>query len=581
MFPRILMIYPKMPTTYWSFRYALPFIGKKASLPPLGLITVAAMLPKEYPVKLIDMNVSPLNDRDIAKADLVFISAMIAQKPSMEDVIRRCQAMNKPVVAGGPYPTSSHRTIAGVRHFVLNEAEVTLPRFLDDYTAGKAGPLYEDETKPDITHTPPPRYDLLDIRKYAGMALQYSRGCPFNCEFCDIVEMFGRIPRTKTAGQFLNEMQALYTTGFRGSLFIVDDNFIGNKKNVRHLLPRVAQWQKDRRYPFELFTEASINLAEDDELMDMMIRAGFNMVFIGIETPVKESLLLTHKTQNTKMDMLDSIRIIQKKGMEVTGGFIIGFDNDPEDIFDRQIALIQKSGIPQAMVGLLTALPKTRLFRRLKSENRLLEAASCTNNDLQINFQPKMEMQKLLDGYKSVINQIYNPDTYFRRCLTLLKNLKPQNNFNKKINYNGLKALVLSMSRQTFTAYGWAYWKFMIRGFFTKPRLFSEVVTMAVKGHHFFKITRSTLAVDRFRSNLADKSKTFRERINQLSLGDVNKKIQEIINYRDILLSDIRRQYRRLNKDFRPYVEESLNAFLHNLDETLYEITVGSYNQSR
>ncbi|HQL83885.1 MAG TPA: radical SAM protein, partial [Spirochaetota bacterium] len=358
---KILLVYPEIPATYWSFKYVMPFVGHKSLMPPLGLITVAAMLPEDYDLRLIDMNIQELNGEDITAADLVFVSAMIVQKESFHKVVRMCNRYGVPVVAGGPYPTTGHESIRGVDHFVLNEGEITLPRFIADLEAGRPQKIYRDETKPDITKTPPPRFDLLDLGAYGSMAVQSSRGCPFNCEFCDIIEMFGRVPRYKLPEQFIREMDLLYETGYRGSLFIVDDNFIGNKKKVRELLDHIIEWQKSRNYPFSLYTEASINLAEDDGLLDRMVAAGLDMVFIGIETPVQETLEHTNKMQNTKSDIIESISKIQEKGIEVMGGFIVGFDTDPENIFDLQIEFIQKAGIPLAMIGTLIALPGTQL----------------------------------------------------------------------------------------------------------------------------------------------------------------------------------------------------------------------------
>ncbi len=376
---RILMIYPEFPETYWGFQRSLKFINKKANFPPLGLLTVAALLPDQYDVRLVDMNVSVLSDQDIIDADMVFISAMIIQKSSLLKVIDLCKKYKKTIVAGGPFPTSSYQDIPGVDHFVLNEAEITLPLFLKDLQEGRPEKIYKTEIKPDITLTPVPRFDLLNMNLYASMALQYSRGCPFNCEFCDIIELFGRIPRTKTPEQMVREFQLLYDIGYKGSIFIVDDNFIGNTPNVKILLPQITEWQKARNYPFTLFTEASINLAGDEELMDRMVKAGFNMVFAGIETPDVESLKKTNKIQNTHVDLHESINKIQRKGLEVTAGFIIGFDSDTVDIARIQTQFIQQSAIPVAMVGLLTALPNTQLYRRLKSEGRILEESSGDN----------------------------------------------------------------------------------------------------------------------------------------------------------------------------------------------------------
>lgn len=568
---KVLLVYPEMPVTYWSFRYTLPFIRKKASIPPIGLITVAAMLPDSYESRLVDMNVSPLREEDVVQADLVFTSSMMVQKDSLNKIIAMCNRLGKPIIAGGPYPTTSHERITGVDHFVLNEAEITLPRFIADFEAGCAKTVYTDETKPDITRTPVPRFDLLEMNKYASMALQFSRGCPFSCEFCDIVAMFGHVPRTKSPQQFEAELDALYASGFRGALFVVDDNFIGNKKNVKKLLPVVADWQRRKNYPFKLFTEASVNLADDDELLDQMTAAGFNMVFLGIETPVKESLVLTKKMQNVKPDLLNSVHKIQHKGMEVTAGFIVGFDNDPEDIFDRQIHFIQQSGIPAAMVGLLTALPNTQLYNRLKAENRLLEESSGNNvaHDLRVNFIPKMDVDKLVAGYRRVIAEIYRPRAYFERCWTLLKNWRPQRNARRMITLNDLWALVRSLFRQTFSHYGITYTRFVLKTALRRPTLFAEAIALSIKGHHFLTITREVLTVDRFRSHLEKHLHAIQERLHELSTEDLKLRIAAVAAYRDEVVSELRRQYRSVHRDFQPYVDEALQNFEMMMNELL------------
>ncbi len=495
---RILMIYPKSPTTYWSFKYALPFIKKRASFPPLGLLTVAGLIPKDkYDIKLVDMNTMRLKEKHILESDIVFVSAMIVQKSSFNEVIELCNKLDKPIVAGGPYPTSSYKEIKGVNHFVLNEGEITIPKFLEDYEKGTAQYIYQDDKKPDITRTPIPRFDLIKTKYYSDMMLQYSRGCPFNCEFCDIIEMFGRVPRTKEPLQFIKEIQAVYDTGFRGAIFIVDDNFIGNKVNVKKLLPEIAEWQKAHKYPYTFFTEASINLADDEELMDLMVSAGFDMVFLGIETPNEECLTSINKHQNVKVDMLESITKIQKKGIEVSGGFIIGFDQDPHNIFDLMIDFIQKSKIPMAMVGLLTALPNTQLYRRLSKEGRLLKESHGNNtHNLDLNFIPKMEIDKLIEGYQKVLKEVYKPKKYFQRCYELLKTLPPKKVSYRPIRFNEIRALILSLVNQTFSTYSIHYTKFLLKVLIFRPKHFSEAVRMAIMGQHFFKITRKTLAIN-------------------------------------------------------------------------------------
>jgi radical SAM superfamily enzyme YgiQ (UPF0313 family) len=565
---KVLLVYPEMPVTYWSLRYILPFIGKKALFPPLGLLTVAAMLPSDYEVTLLDMNVEPLTRAAVAWADLVFTSSMIVQKKSLERVIRLCNESGKPVVAGGPYPTSCHDEIRGVDYFVLNEAETTLPPFLHDLALGQAKPLYTSTEKPDLRLSPTPRFDLVRERPYAQMALQYSRGCPHTCEFCDIIELFGRQPRTKTAHQLLGELDAIYRAGWRGSLFLVDDNFIGNRKEVKAMLPQLIDWQRQRNFPFTLFTEASLDLANDDQLMDLMIEARFDMVFMGIETPDIATLKAAGKQQNLKADMLTSVRKIQKKGMEVSGGFIVGFDSDTEDIFDRQIQFIQEAAIPTAMVGMLTALPNTHLHHRLQLEGRLTEATGGGNNthDLRLNFLPRMDPHKLIEGYKRILEKIYDPNQYFERCLKLLRTMTRKSPVPRRVGLMELRALVMSLCVQTFSRYSLAYWKFLVKGMLARPRMAAETMTMAVRGHHFFRITQNLLELDRFKHTLDRVARAFEASLAGIKGDDYLKKLAELKAYRDQVLELMRIRYGKLNKDFRGYAEEAVASFQGTLD---------------
>jgi radical SAM superfamily enzyme YgiQ (UPF0313 family) len=568
---KALLVYPELPPTYWSMKYALPFLGKKAVMPPLGLLTVAAMLPPDWEVTLVDMNVERLSAAAVSATDLVLTSSMLVQKESLARVIRLCKELGKTVVAGGPYPTSCHELIHGVDHFVLNEAETTLPAFLDDFAQGKTARVYADTGKPDIARTPAPRFDLLRRKTYSTMAVQYSRGCPHSCEFCDIIELFGQRPRTKSPDQFLGELSLLYDEGWRGSLFVVDDNFIGNVKEVRKLLPAVAAWQEERDYPFNLFTEATLGLAADDALMDQMVAAGFNMVFLGIETPDRCTLESAGKRQNLKSDMLSSVRRIQAKGMEVSAGFILGFDTDPDDIFDRQIRFIQEAGIPTAMVSLLTALPKTKLYQRLRSEGRLRGEAGGGNNthDLRLSYVPKMESGRLLDGYRRVLSEIYEPRRYFDRCLDLLKSLKIHRTSNRRITATEFRAFVHSLVRQTFSTYSFSYWKFLLRGALAKPRMLAETVTMAVKGHHFFRMTKNVLEVDRIQRNLEGVAFAFEEKARDGSGADVKEKAAELTAWRDRVIARNRARLRRLDADFRVYAEEALARFVATTEDLL------------
>lgn len=565
---KVLLVYPEIPPTYWSLKYVLPFIGKKAIFPPLGLLTVAAMLPADWSLSLVDMNVESLREAAVAQADLVFVSAMIVQKDSLERVIQLCHKLGKPIVAGGPYPTSCHSQIRGVDHFVLNEAESTLPAFVRDFERGQARPVYTSTDRPDLSLTPPPRFDLVRRADYAEMALQYSRGCPYDCEFCDIIELFGRRPRVKTPAQLLQEMELLHQLGWRGPLFLVDDNFIGNRKEVRALLPELARWQRERRYPFSLFTEASLDLAEDEPLMAEMVKAGFNMVFMGIETPDLCTLKATAKPQNLKGDLLASVRKIQRAGLEVAGGFIVGFDSDADDIFERQVRFIQEAAIPTAMVGLLTALPGTRLHRRLQAEDRLTAESGGGNNthDLRLNFLPKMDPRRLIEGYKRILAEIYAPNRYFERCFRLLTSLKGHRTSSRKIRLTELRAFALSLAIQTFSRYAPSYWRFIIRGFLARPRMAPETITMAIKGHHFFKMTRGVLELDRFQVALSGLERAFADRVRASAASGRTGRFDELKAYRDQLLVQVSRLYRKVPRDFREAAGGAVDAFRASID---------------
>ncbi|MCX8125194.1 MAG: B12-binding domain-containing radical SAM protein [Spirochaetes bacterium] len=492
---KVLLVYPEIPLTYWSFKYSLEFIGKKAVFPPLGLLTVAAMLPHDWKIDLIDLNVSSFDHTLLPQYDMVMISAMLVQKQSFAEIASLCKEYNVPVVAGGPYPTSLWQSIPNVDHFVLNEAEVTLPKFLHDLQYGIPHHVYTSHEKPSLDVTPVPRFDIIDLKPYSSVPLQFSRGCPFNCEFCDIISLFGRNPRTKSPQQFLAELDAVYATGFRESIFIVDDNFIGNKAKAKELLKAIITWQIDHSYPFSFQTEASVNLAHDKELMHLMYEAGFDMVFLGIETPVVSSLQKAGKTQNTKEDLLENVKIIQQHGMEVSGGFIVGFDDDPENVFDLQSDFIQASGIPIAMVGILDALPNTRLYDRLQNEGRLIcESNGNNTHKLAPNFIPKMPVKKLIDGYINLLKTIYSPPNYFKRCLTLIKRVPANRVVYRQFTFKEFKALVLSLIKQGFSSYSIHYFKFLINTLRMRPKLFSEAIALAIKGYHLFKITEKLVA---------------------------------------------------------------------------------------
>ncbi|HEV8369200.1 MAG TPA: B12-binding domain-containing radical SAM protein [Pyrinomonadaceae bacterium] len=490
---RVLLVYPWFPDTYWSFRHALSLQAKRSVVPPLGLITISAMLPSSWEKRLVDINVRPLNDADLDWADIVFASAMHIQKDSLEEVIQRSKAKGKRVVVGGPHASISPEELADADHVFIGEAEVTLPEFVRDLERGEAKRIYNALERPALSTAPIPDFHLLDLKRYTAMALQYSRGCPFNCEFCDIIEIYGRVPRTKSNAQMLAELDALWQAGWRANVFIVDDNFIGNKKNVRQLLPDLAEWSERHGYPFGFITEASVNLADDEELLKLMRRAGFYSVFVGIETPALESLKEAQKGQNTRRDLIDSIRKIQSYGMEVMAGFIVGFDHDPEDIFDVQIDFIRESAIPCSMVSLLEALPGTQLWRRLEREGRLRKTDPTGNNsDCTLNFIPKMNAARLVEGHRSILRTIYRPAEYYQRTLDSLTHLNRDGapKLWSKLSLNDIATVVRIFLRlgvrDRARSEFWNYMKCVLTNHRDK---LPQGIALAAMGYHFRKLT--------------------------------------------------------------------------------------------
>lgn len=481
---KILLVYPQYPDTFWSFKKALQYVSKEASLPPLGLLTIASLLPNEFEKKLIDMNIEKLKDKDLLWADFVFISAMITQKDSVNNIIERCKKLGVKTVAGGPLFTSLYEEFPSVDYFVLNEGEVTIPLFLDDLKNGNLKKIYTSDIKPDLTKSPIPQWNLLNPKKYFKMPIQCSRGCPFDCEFCDIVNLNGRIPRYKEPAQVIEEIEALYREGCHLSIFIVDDNFIGNKIKAKEILRALIEWRKKRKSRITFMTEVSLNVADDDELLSLMREAGFDSVFIGLETPSKESLQECGKLQNKNRDQTLSVQKIQSYGMEVSGGFIVGFDSDDFSIFARQIEFIQKTGIVVAMVGLLQALPGTKLYERLKRENRLLKNSSGNNTDFSTNFLPKMDTNVLINGYKNIISSIYSPENYYKRVKTFLAHYKP---YQKEVfKFKDVKAIIKSIYiLGIFQKNRRYYWELFFTCLFKYPRSFSKGIALAIYYEHF------------------------------------------------------------------------------------------------
>jgi radical SAM superfamily enzyme YgiQ (UPF0313 family) len=489
----VILIYPEFPDTFWSFKHALRFIRKRASSPPLGLLTVAAMLPVDWATRLVDLNVRRLTEADLAWADYAFISAMTVQRQSACQVITRCKEAGVKVVAGGPLFTSEHEQFEGVDHFVLNEAELTLPAFLQGLKQGQARRVYATPDFADIQETPVPLWRLADRDCYATMSVQFSRGCPFNCEFCNVTALLGHRPRTKSARQIVAELDSLYALGWRKGVFFVDDNLIGNMKRLKsELLPALIEWRKGKRgLPFS--TEASINLADDEQLMQMMVEAGFDTVFIGIETPNDASLAECSKKQNMNRDLVADVKRIQRAGLQVQGGFIVGFDSDTPSSFQRLADFIQKSGIVTAMVGLLQAPPGTLLYKRLKAAGRLLERMSGDNADGTTNIIPVMNLEALRAGYKNLLQHIYSPEAYYQRVKTFLREYHPPKikaPFDLKDLLAHFLALIRSIYRLGFLGRERVqYWKLFVWTLVRRPRAFPLAITFAIYGYHFRKIS--------------------------------------------------------------------------------------------
>lgn len=486
----VLLVYPKFPATYWSFHHALKFLGKKAALPPLGLVTVAALLPQAWQMKLVDMNVRRLSKKDLAWADAVMVSGMVVQQASAREVIARAKALGKKVIAGGPLFTCEPEKFPEVDHLVLGEAERSLAPFLKDWALGCAKPRYDADSYPAMSEVPAPRWDLLDAKRYASMSIQFSRGCPFNCDFCNVTALFGHRPRIKSSAQVIGELDSLWARGWRSSVFFVDDNFIGNKRFLKKdLLPALIAWQKTHGKGLPLYTEASINLADDDELMGMMSRAGFDTVFIGLETPSADALADCNKKQNQGRDLVGDIQKIQRAGFQVQGGFIVGFDSDNESIFQRQIDFIQRSGVVTAMVGILQAPIGTALYERMQREGRLQGESTGENTSVATNIIPKMNLDVLVHGYRDLIGHLYSPEVYYARVKTFLSEFKGPH-ISGPIDRHRVRAFFTSIVRLGILGRERAqYWKLLAWCALKKKHLLPTAVSLAVIGFHFRKVS--------------------------------------------------------------------------------------------
>lgn len=487
----ILLISPRTPDTFWSFKHVLRFVSKKSTFPPLGLLTVAAMLPREWQLKVVDLNVTRLTDADLRAADVVMISAMLVHEASVREVAKRCAAVNKRVIAGGPLFTTGHESFPEIQHFVLGEAEELIPQLVADLQADRMQKFYQGPTRPSMALSPVPRWDLINLQNYVTMAVQFSRGCPFDCEFCDIIVMNGRTPRTKSPAQVIAELEVLRAQGWTEMVFLVDDNFIGNKVRTRELLREMIAWRERTRPEMGFLTEASINLADDAELRGLMIAAGFRKVFVGIETPDANALAECHKVQNQGRDLVAAVQTLQRDGLQVMGGFIVGFDSDREDIFQRQFEFIQRSGVVTAMVGLLNALPQTRLYQRLQREGRLEAKSSGNNTDATLNFRPVLNREFLEAGYRNLMKQLYEPRAYYQRIRTFLKNHQPAGRPHLRLSWPDFCAFLKSFWLLGIWYRGRvAYWRFFWSTLLQRPAQFREAIELAILGHHFRRVAK-------------------------------------------------------------------------------------------
>ncbi|WP_071518744.1 B12-binding domain-containing radical SAM protein [Geitlerinema sp. PCC 9228] len=487
---RVLLVYPQFPKSFWSFEKALALVERKALLPPLGLITVAAILPQTWEYKLVDRNVRSVTEEEWEWADLVMFSAMIVQQDDLQTQIQAAKQRGKKVALGGPYPTAVPETVKsmGADYLILDEGEITLPMFVEALERGETEGVFRADEKPDVTQTPIPRFDLLEKDAYDNMSVQFSRGCPFQCEFCDIIVLYGRKPRTKTPEQLLAELDRLYELGWRRSVFLVDDNFIGNKRNVKRLLPALRDWMRDRGHPFFLNTEASVDLAQDQELMDMMLEANFNAVFLGIETPDEDSLKVTKKFQNTRDPLSESVEKIARSGLRVTAGFIIGFDGEKAGAGDRIIRFVEKTAIPMAMFSMLQALPNTALWNRLKQEGRLLDERGNGNQTTLMNFVPTRPVEDIAREYIQAFWELYKPERYldrtYRHYMTLAqpKHKSPL----RQPNWTSIRALLLVLWRQgVLRKTRWKFWIYLFNIMRHKPRLWQHYLSICALYEHF------------------------------------------------------------------------------------------------
>ncbi|OUL37815.1 B12-binding domain-containing radical SAM protein [Nostoc sp. T09] len=503
---RALLLWPIMPNSFWSYQETLDLAGLRSTNPPLGLITIAAMLPSDWEIRFADRNVSLEKDEDWDWCDMVIISAMIIQKQDFRELIQKGVALGKKVAVGGPYPTSvpEFALEAGAEYLILDEGECTIPLFLEALARGDERGIFRSPEKPDVTQTPIARFDLLNLDAYLAITLQFSRGCPFQCEFCDIINLYGRKPRTKTPEQMLREFQTIYDLGWRRYVFVVDDNFIGNKRNAKIFLQALIPWMEAHDYPFILITEASLNLAEDEELVELMVKAGFTLVFMGIETPDTESLLGIHKVQNTRKDLIESCHKITRAGLQIMSGFIIGFDNERPGAGERIREFIEETGIPQGQFSMLQALQNTAMWNRLQQEGRLVDGLGTFHQGAIMNFKPTRPVEEITEEYIQAFWNIYEPMPFLKRTFRHFRMMNGwRGKTQRKITSTEMRLFAAICWRQgVVRSTRWRFWWQLVAIALTKPRLLYDYLTTLGVGEHFFNFRYEVRA--QLRAKLAD-----------------------------------------------------------------------------
>ncbi|MBB31879.1 MAG: B12-binding domain-containing radical SAM protein [Gemmatimonadetes bacterium] len=604
--PNVLLVSPENPITFWSFDEAIKMIGKKSAFPPLGLLTIAGMMSDEYELRAVDMNINVLDDQDLAWADLVITSTMIIHWNSLEEVIKKCNVAGVPVLNGGPLPTQYYEEIEGEAVFYLGEAENGFLDLVEDMIADPKSVTrrYVDRRGQfqELTTTPLPRWDLIDLRSYSNMVVQITRGCPESCTFCNIPSLYGKTTRVKEKSRIIQELDALYDIGWRGAIMAVDDNFVGNSDGIRVALEEeVIPWQRERGYPFQFHTQASIRVSDDPALLEAMYLAGFDKIFAGIESPVEESLKFMGARKNLQGDtpLLDKVKILQKSGFEVQAGFIMGLDTDPDDIADRMIAFIREAGIPISMVGILGVLRDTPDYKRFSRAGRLVEDAKYTGDsgifNRNLSYVPLMDPDDLLDRHRTAVETLNSPEIFFERCMTHFDHRGRRPIKCAPLRLQEVKAFFRSLWRQgVVSGYGREYWKYLGKVMAKYPTSLPDAIRLAVQGHHLIVTTQQALHVDEVKTffdealeHLEHYCAGYRDAFQQ-NVGAYASRLMRTIHNRfehfnddrstlqhnsAVLLKAAQDSYAAVREEFRHQVREPLERFQREIERLVETYT--------